>query len=41
LYVTNQLSDNITVFELDAAGIPSRLVQTEPTGSPTCLISER
>jgi 6-phosphogluconolactonase (cycloisomerase 2 family) len=41
LYVTNQLSDNITVFELDAAGIPSRLVQTEPAGSPTCLIHRR
>jgi 6-phosphogluconolactonase (cycloisomerase 2 family) len=38
LYVTNQLSDTISVFELDAAGVPSRLLQTEPFGSPTCLI---
>ena len=38
LYVTNQLSDTIVVFELDAAGIPSRLLQTEPFGSPTCLV---
>lgn len=41
LYVTNQLSDTIAVFELDAAGVPSRLVQTVPTGSPTCLIPQR
>jgi 6-phosphogluconolactonase (cycloisomerase 2 family) len=41
LYVTNQLSDSIAVFELDAAGVPARLVQSVPTGSPTCLIRAR
>lgn len=40
LYVTNQLSDTIAVFELDAAGVPSRLLQTEPTGSPTCVVPQ-
>ncbi|TAM71176.1 MAG: lactonase family protein [Microbacteriaceae bacterium] len=41
LHVANQLSDTITTFRLDAAGVPSVLLQTRPTGSPTCLIERR
>ncbi|WP_308466386.1 lactonase family protein [Rathayibacter soli] len=41
LYVANQLSDTIATFRLDASGLPSELLQTLQTGSPTCLIERR
>lgn len=41
LYVTNQLSDTVSVFRLDEHGLPAELTQTVPVGSPTCLIPQR
>ncbi|UCR88411.1 lactonase family protein [Mycetocola spongiae] len=38
LHVANQLSNNIASFQLDARGLPSRLVGTIDAGSPTCLL---
>lgn len=39
IYVANQLSNNVTVFELDADGLPgAEPVQTLDFGSPTCVL---
>jgi 6-phosphogluconolactonase (cycloisomerase 2 family) len=40
LLVANQLSDSIAVFRLDDRGVPSELLQSLETGSPTCLIRQ-
>lgn len=39
MYVANQLSNNIAVLELDAAGLPDAVpVQVVDFGSPTCVV---
>lgn len=42
LFVANQLSDEVSVFALDAdSGLPSTPLGSIPVGSPTCLIPRR
>jgi len=38
LYVANQLSGRVTVFALDADGVPGEVVQQVPAGSPTAIV---
>ncbi|MFQ4148553.1 beta-propeller fold lactonase family protein [Arthrobacter sp. LAPM80] len=42
LYVANQLSNNVAVFDLDADGLPGAFpVQSLDFGSPTCILLHR
>ena len=39
IYVANQLSNNVAVFDLDADGMPvAGAVQSLDYGSPTCIV---
>ncbi|HEY0248167.1 MAG TPA: beta-propeller fold lactonase family protein [Gryllotalpicola sp.] len=38
LYVANQLGDEVTVFGLDGAGLPTAIVQRVAVASPTALV---
>jgi len=38
LYVANQLGGDVTVFALDAEGLPGQVLQRVPAGSPTAVV---